>query len=201
MTTYFPTLSVDEQANTLARLLPDGPLFDAKWRDQTIMRKLLLGLAGEFARLDGTMADVLAEFDPRTTNLFLEEWERAVAIPGHCFDGKGGVDLRRLAIAAKLSHINVQTRQDFIDLALLFGFAVEIESGANCGVFPLPFPVCFFDSYKEAKHTMIVRFPEAEDVFPLAFPLQFSSGVMNIVVCLFNQLRPANVNVRYEFAA
>ena len=201
MTTYFPTLSVDEQANTLARLLPDGPLFDAKWRDQTIMRKLLLGLAGEFARLDGTMADVLAEYDPRTTNLFLEEWERAVAIPDHCFDGKGGVDLRRLAIAAKLSHMNVQTRQDFIDLALLFGFAVEIESGANCGVFPLPFPVCFFDSYKEAKHTMIVRFPEAEDVFPLAFPLQFSSGVMNIVVCLFNQLRPANVNVRYEFAA
>jgi len=60
MTTYFPTLNVDEQANTLARLLPDGPLFDAKWRDQTIMRKLLLGLAGEFARLDGTMADVLA---------------------------------------------------------------------------------------------------------------------------------------------
>ena len=95
MTTYFPTLSVDEQADTLARLLPDGPLFDAKWRDQTTMRKLLLGLAGEFARLDGTMADILAEYDPRTTNLFLEEWERAVAIPDHCFDGKGDVDLRR----------------------------------------------------------------------------------------------------------
>jgi uncharacterized protein YmfQ (DUF2313 family) len=199
MSTYFPTLSVDDQADTLARLLPDGPLFDAKWRTETTMRKLLFGLAGEFARLDGTMDTILDEYDPRTTTQFLQEWEQAVSIPDHCFDGAGSLALRRLCVEAKLAHMNVQTEQDFIDLALLFGFNVTIDGGKSCGVFPLAFPICFFENIKAAKHTMIVHFEGADNVFPMPFPIQFASGIMNIVVCMFNRLRPANVHVRYVF--
>lgn len=201
---FFPQLSEDDQTNSLAALLPSGPAYEAAWRDKpgdtSEFRKLLRGFSPEMVRIDELMELILQEHDPRFTTLFLEQWESAVGIPDSCFDGKGSDELRRQNIVAKLCGLSIQTRQEFIDLAALFGFTVTIHSGADCGIFPLEFPICFFDGPKTAKHTMIVTFQGLGNFFPLPFPIQFRSGIENIVTCLFNKARPASVNVIYEYS-
>lgn len=200
---FFPFLSLEDQTNALARHLPSGPLYEAAWRDKpgdtSEFRKLLQGFAPEMSRLDELMELILQEHDPRFTELFLDSWESAVGIPDECFDGNGSDELRRQNIVAKLCGLSIQTRQEFIDLAALFGFTVIIKSGAECGIFPLEFPICFFDSPKTAKHTMIVIFQGLGNFFPLPFPIEFRSGIENIVTCLFDRARPASVNVIYKY--
>ena len=93
--------------------------------------------------------------------------------------------------------MNVTTAQDFIDLAAEFGITVTIIPGAVAGTFPMVFPLMFFTSGKEARFTMVVEFPSDLETFPLTFPIPFGDGIIGVIKCLFNRIRPANVQIIY----
>lgn len=197
----FGTHTSTEQTNSLAAYLPPGDVFGASYEQGTNLRNLLIGLAAELYRVETTMNAIKYDHDPINTTQLITYWEAALGIPDSCIQ-IGGQTLaqRRNNVIAKFAKMNIITSSDFISLAALFGFTVTITAGKDVGVFPIPFPCWFFPSAKVARFTMIVTFPASQYVFPLAFPCNFSSPLTNIVQCLFNKLKPANVQVLYRYA-
>ena len=193
----FQRRDLDQYADSLAQYLPGGELFASKSVKNSNFRKLLTGLAGELFNANG----LLIEYDtlPDKTVNFLSEWESVVGIPDCCFKGTGSNDERRRDILVKLVASGVQTAEDFIELAAIFGVTVTVNSGIDEITFPLTFPVYMFSTNKEARFTIMVRFTVLDSSrFPLTFPIVFGSDLISILECLFLKLRPANCNVIFE---
>ena len=202
MTTSAPTLfkntSVEQQAQIIANYLPNGELFQGKMQDESVYRNFLRGLG----YTNKTVADLIElfaeELDISTTSLFLDEWEASVGIPDSCFQGKydetGAIrsdDLRRRDILVKLASLGLQTSADFVALALLFGYVIEVYSQAEP-----PYSVVGTD----AKFTIVVKYAFTYTYsFTYTFPIHFGSdSPINILICLFEKLKPANCRVIYD---
>lgn len=183
--------------NSTSAFMPGGRSFAAKGRDGSILRKFLQGVSKELFRIDEQMNLMSEDYDINKTTQFIEQWESAVGIPDDCFGGTGTLEDRRKAVLAKLAKMNLTTEQDFIDLATFFGVSVTIRSGKEASVFPMTFPIVLFGSDKEARFTMVVEFGTPTDGFPFVFPFVFTESANNLVQCLFNKLKPANVQIIY----
>lgn len=197
----FTPKTQDENAQTLADYLPDGFVFLAKNLGTSKLRQMLLGLGAELVRADQFVEILVDDYYISQTTQLIEEWERALGIPDSCFNNTGTIEQRRENVIIKLAKLNVATREDFIKLAALLGFTVEISGGAVWGIFPLHFPAIFFPSAKAARFTMVVDFDKAlgGETFPYTFPVPFGFGGNNIVMCLFRKLKPAMVKIVFRF--
>lgn len=183
----------------LAAHFPQGGVFDAVRRDESTFRNLLEGVSGEFLRLEQQVHDLCKELDPNSTRLLLEEWERSLGIPDDCIGISGTVEERRQAILLKLRGLRLQTADDFIELAAIFGKVIFIIPGAVPGSYPATYPTIYGGSEK-ARHTMIVVFPfEKNNVYNLAYPSPYGN-TGGVVECLILNNRQSNVKVifRYE---
>ena len=193
----FQRRDLEEYTDSLAAYMPGGQLFAAKSLQDSNYRKLLRGVAGELFRANG----LLREYDilPDTTVKFIEEWESAVGIPDACFKGTGTINQRRRDVLVKLSALGVQTAQDFVDLAAIFGVDVTVRGGSVNGCFPLVFPIILFDTEKDARFTIIVQFTvDGANRFPLVFPFPFGDGDISLIECVFRRLKPANCDILFE---
>ena len=192
----------DKQAHTrmLARHLPDGKVWENKFNSDSNIGKLIVGLACEYLRLSYIIDNFLTEMDINQTNDLIKEWQVSVGIPTDCIGVGGTLEEQRRNILLQINNYNgIQTAQSFVDLAALFGFSAVVTNGVHNGTFPLAFPIRFFDNRKAAVHTILVDLEESRFVFPLAFPLPFSSGVTGLIECLFNKLKPANCQILYRY--
>jgi uncharacterized protein YmfQ (DUF2313 family) len=188
----------EEMANSIADYLPNGPLFLSKKLSGTKLRSLLIGLAQQIMIAENKLELTWQELDPSTTTLLIEEWESAVGIPDECFDQFGTLADRRRNVLVKLNS-SIQTEQDFIDLAALFGFTIQISIGSEVSTFPMTFPFPLFSSEKEIRFTLIIDFNvPSSSSFPFTFPFVFEDGGVAEVKCLFEKLKPANVNIIYR---
>lgn len=193
------TRDIEQYTDSLARYMPGGDLFASRNVADSTFRKLLQGLSGELFRCNGLIKEYFEQIIPDTTTKFVGEWESALGIPDDCFLGTGTLEERRLHVIVKLASLGVQTAQDFVDLALLFGITVTVTNGALHGTFPMEFPIVFFDSSKDARFTIIVEFDEPNvDVFPYTFPITFGNTTLTIITCLFENLKPANTKVLFR---
>ena len=195
--TLFGRRNLDEYTDSLAAYMPGGPLFASKSVQNSNFRNLLRGMAGELFRSNG----LLREYDvlPDATEKFLSEWESTLGIPDTCFTGTGSIVERRRDVLVKLAALGVQTADDFVELAALFGVTVSVRSGSVNGNFPMVFPWIFFDSAKAARFTIIILFTvEAANRFPFTFPFTFGSGEISTLECLFRKLKPANCDILFE---
>jgi len=108
--------------------------------------KLLLAISDELARVDGRAAQLLREWDPRTADETLEDWEKVLGV----VPAEGSTDAgRRLAITAKLIATGGQTAAYYIAVALALGFVatvtvtddyvwtMTVDLGASTAPFPL----------------------------------------------------------------
>lgn len=114
-----------DHAQMLRQLLPRGAAWDFA-PDGTFAR-LLEALAAEFARIDARVIDLLDEADPRTALETLVDWERVAGLPDSCAGAPDNVAERQIALVQKLTSLAGQTPADFIDLAALIGFEIDIE--------------------------------------------------------------------------
>ncbi len=187
----------DDITNSVAAFMPNGRTFAAKNETDSTLRKFLSGISLELFRIDEQMNLISQDHDINLTVEFIEQWESAVGIPDDCFDTTGTLAERRIQVLAKLANMNVTTAQDFITLAALFGVNVTITPGNVASTFPMQFPIIFFGSAKEAKFTMVVNLPTDSNSFPFTFPLLFTESANNLIQCLFNKLKPANVQIIY----
>lgn len=122
--------SLLEHARMLAAYLPNGKTFGGKNVPSANINQILRGVSGEVRTAEGYLVTLEEEYFPDETLLFLVEWEQAVGIPDDCFTGEGTLDARRVDVMVKLASLGVQTVQDFIDLAVIFGVDLSIDATA-----------------------------------------------------------------------
>ncbi len=195
----FERRDIEQYTDSLADYLPGGCLFASAHVSNSNFRKLLRGMSGELFRANGLLKEYSEQVIPDQTVKFIEEWESALGIPDDCFSGTGTLAERRRDVLTKLAALGVQTRQDFIDLAVTFGVTITINAGIDEIAFPLTFPVVMFNTVKEARFTIVVRFTVQEaNRFPLVFPITFGSGEIAILECLFTKLKPANCDIIFQ---
>lgn len=180
-----------QHADSLAKYMPNGILFEAKNIDDSNFRQLLLGLAGELFTAEGYLITLQEEYLPDQTVLFLDEWEQALGIPDSCFSGTGTLNERRRDIVVKLSSLGVQTILDFEALAALFSVSVTILAGNDPAVSPAITPI------RDARNTIVVEFIPPF-VFPYTFPINFGSQEISILECLFEKLKPSTSQVLFQ---
>lgn len=201
----FNTYSLEEHTDSVVAYLPGGELFLARNQPESVLRRLFEGLAIQIKQAEDTMNDLTYEYDINCTTNLISEWERALGIPDECFTGTGTLEERRRDVLIKLASLGVSTQKDFVDLAARFGFKALVKtSGSAYGIFPLDFPIAFFQYPQDARFTLYIILDAANvpEVFPFAvtrFPIPFYSSVTNIIECLFRKLAPANVDVQFRY--
>ena len=184
------------QGLRIAKMLPVGKAWDAANDSDTNMGKLFKGLGGEFYRLELLIQTLNRELDINRTEQLIRDWETAVGIPDDCFTIQDEtLAKRRSQVLVKLRNIRIQSRQDFIDLAAEFGVEVDVTPGVLDE---------FGKSDKEIAFSMIVDIAgeTSGEVFPFDvnfFPIPFVSQINSFIVCLFNKVKPANVNIDFRF--
>lgn len=194
----FTCHTLEQHTQVLADYLPNGELFAAKNIRDSLYRMFLRGLAHTEQDAESFLCLFDKELDIRTTTAFLEEWEATVGIPDDCFTNDTDIETRRAQVLIKLAALGVQTEQEFVDLAALYGVQIEIDSGSEHNIFTLNFPLIFFQTAKVARFTMIVFYDLAETAtFTYTYPIPFGNAVIPILECLFRKLVPANVDLLF----
>ena len=192
-------LTQEQQAQAIANHMPGGLIFAAKNIDGTVIRKILKGFAIEFLKVDSLIALLRKDTVPDTTENFISEWEDALGIPDTCFKASGTNIERRRDIVVKLASLGLQTAPDFVELAAIFGVEITAESGSLHGVHGAIPTKIYTGGDVEARNTIVIRPTEAiGESFPYEFPITFGTAELATLECLFQKLKPANVNLVFE---
>jgi len=134
--------SADDQTQALANMLRNDRAWTAKNVSGTNLRNLLVGLALEIGRAEGTLDEIDYNYDIEQTEKLLSEWESALGIPDECFFvATEDEEQRRKNILTKLTALGVSTKAGFEALALTFGYTVVVSPGADALTFPFTFPL------------------------------------------------------------
>jgi uncharacterized protein YmfQ (DUF2313 family) len=199
--TFIRQRTAVEQTDTLAGYLPNDDLHALKNKDGSNIRKILVGLSTQWNRFRTDINNVYDEYDPNDTVDLITEWETMVGIPDECISNTGTLEERRTNILLKLAGINVTTAKQFENIASILGYDVVVENGVDTSVFPLTLPFILL-SEATAPFVIVVTLDASLETegFPLTFPFTLSSGVPDILLCLFNKLKPANTNVIFRYS-
>lgn len=212
------TREIDAYVEQLRALFPRG----RAWPEARgpVWDQLLRSLAVELQRIDGRLADLLRERDPRTAIETLEDYERELGLPDPCFGGGQTTDERRQLVVALTLMQGGQSPEYFVALAALFGRAVTVEevfplragisrAGDRCGsptrslsagglcVSPLTEPAAPFEWWvlAEATEARHARAGECRAGDPVI------AWGDRLLECLFARFRPAHTECFFAFDA
>jgi uncharacterized protein YmfQ (DUF2313 family) len=190
-----------QQATVLAQYLRDDDLHVAKNKEDSILRKVLLGLASEWLNFRSSLNDVVSEYNPNNTTSLIEEWEAFVGIPDSCIAIASTLEQRRLNVLLKLSGINVSTAKQFKNVAAILGYSIQVSNGVDTSTFPLQLPFLLI-SQASAPFTIVITLPASLKPagFPLTLPFKLTAQQPTILKCLFNKLKPANTQLFFRYS-
>jgi len=120
-----------EYAHALSMLLPQGIAWP-RW-PETVLMKVVYGLAGIFGWADGRAADLLErESDPRqATDVILpngmpdgllDDWERNWGLPDPCYAGPLTIGERQRHLVLRMTLLGAQSRAFFIGVGKFLGY-------------------------------------------------------------------------------
>jgi uncharacterized protein YmfQ (DUF2313 family) len=190
-----------QQADILAQYIRDDRLHQAKNKEGSNLRKVLIGLAEEFVRFRDKANLIYDDYSPGKTEQLITDWETQVGIPDDCFSNTGTLEERRTNILLKLAGINVSTEQQFKNVASILGFNIEVSNGIETSTFPLTLPFILLNQ-DEAPFTIIITLPASEQPagLPLELPFTLTSQAPEILECLFNKIKPAQCNLIFRYS-
>ena len=190
-----------QQADILAQYLRDDNLHEAKNRDDSTLRKILLGLASEWLNFRDKINEVVNEYNPQKTTTLIQEWEEFVGIPDDCIPVASTIEQRRLNVLLKLAGINATTEKQFKNVASILGYNIEVSNGVSTSTFPLTLPFLLI-SEASAPFTIVITLSSSikPSGFALTFPFTLTSQQPAILDCLFNKLKPANTQLFFRYS-
>ena len=190
-----------QQADILSQYLRDDSLHEAKNRDGSTLRKILLGLASEWLNFRDKINEVSSEYNPQKTTALIQEWEQFVGIPDDCIPVASTIEQRRLNVLLKLAGINATTEKQFKNVASILGYNIEVSNGVSTSTFPLTLPFLLI-SEASAPFTIVITLPSSiqPNGFALTFPFTLTSQQPAILDCLFNKLKPANTQLFFRYS-
>jgi len=104
----------------LYQLLPPGVVWPEA--DDSMLQRLLLGHAQEYARVDSRAVALRDEADPRQALYLFEEWERSYGLPSRCAPADQSLADRRAALIGRIVGRGGLRPQDMIELAEGLGY-------------------------------------------------------------------------------
>jgi uncharacterized protein YmfQ (DUF2313 family) len=191
----------EQQANILAQYLRDDILHQAKNKDESVLRKILIGLASGWLDFRDKINEVANEYNPKNTTALIEDWEEFVGIPDSCIQVASTIEQRRLNILLKIAGINATTEKQFKNIASILGYSIEVSNGVSTSTFPLTLPFLLI-SEASAPFTIVITLPISAQTsgFPLTLPFTLSEPEPVILNCLFNKLKPANTQLFFRYS-
>ena len=202
-----------EYQTALAGLLPTGPAWPRE--PDSVLMRVLYGLAGVWGLVDGRAADLLErESDPRITIEMLSDWERAFGLPDPCsietLDYAGHIN----ALIQRMTTLGGQSRQFFIDVADQLGYAVNIIefSPYQAGISRVGSTVGDFGQYRWQLGPAEIRFMWTVQVATTRLTwLRAGSGQVGVdhmltialatdLECLFRRWKPAHTEVIFDYS-
>lgn len=207
-------LTINQHVTALAANLKLGKVWRAKGVKGSNLHSLLRGFAPTFRSMDAAIQEFIGQSIPTTTTANLAEWENALGLPDDCLPIALTVAGRQRNIDIKLSVLGgIVTAAEFVALAARFDLVVSVASGIEHvsiaqGGYELQLPAIAigvaegdFADVAEARMTMVVKetLPESA-TFDYDFPILFSSAAQIEMRCLFTELKPANVAIRFVTA-
>ena len=196
MTKLFSDKTLEDQENSLALFMPEGDIFASKNEETSVFRKFIQGLSGELKRVYDGMNDLSEDYDINLTTELITNWESAVGIPDDCFPGTGDIATRRTHVLLKFAKMNVQTTDDFVNLAVSLGFTDVQIFQLQENALP-PYDVPFNPTVGPGSRFIIsvIGTDVISDIPPYDVPFTPSSNNSSILACVFDSVKPANVQV------
>lgn len=116
---------LDDYASQLIALLPRGLAWDSV--GSGLFSDLIHGIAAEYWRVSNQIVELENDTFPLNTTQLLTDWERVLGLPDSCYaDAAQSTTERRAAVVTKLSTISEPTPTFFENLALNYGYAIEV---------------------------------------------------------------------------
>ena len=197
----FKERSQTQQADILSQYLRDDRLHEAKSREDSTLRRILIGLASEWLNFRNKINEVSNEYNLQKTTALIQEWEQFVGIPDSCISVASTIEQRRLNVLLKLAGINATTEKQFKNVASILGYNIEVSNGVSTSTFPLTLPFLLI-SEASAPFTIVITLPSSikPNGFPLTLPFTLTSQQPAILDCLFNKLKPANTQLFFRYS-
>lgn len=197
----FKERTQEQQASILAQYLPNDKLHQAKNKENSTLRKILLGLATEWLYFKSNLNEIVNDYNPNNTTYFIEDWEAFVGIPDSCISIASTLEQRRKNILLKLAGINATTEKQFKNIASILGYSIEVSNGIDTSTFPLTLPFLLI-SEAEAPFVIVITLPASIKPvgFPLTLPFTLTEGQPAILNCLFNKIKPANTKLYFRYS-
>ena len=193
-------VSVDDYLRQFQALLPTGLAWPRD--DDATLTKLLGGLAGELARVDGRARTLVEEADPRTAAELFADWERVAGLPDACaiaFGGDQNVAQRRAALVGRLTTLGGQSAAYYIGLAAAMGYAITVtDFTEHTVVDDVEHPMydsawAFVWQVNAALNTVIEITVESPVDEPIA------SWGNALLECVIRRLAPAHTSVLFSY--
>lgn len=192
--------TIEQYAESLAHYLPSGDLLQAKSIGSSNLFKLLTGLSLVLLEVDEKMSEFKTQFYPKSTMVsFITEWEMVLGIPDDCLDNSGTIEQRAINILGCIGALGCVTEQQWIDLAKLMGFDIELRRGIMGNVFPLTLPYTL-GTLAQLRNTITVIFKgiiNSTSIFPMVLPYTLSGDSTKYARCIFERIKPAHIKLNF----
>jgi len=127
ITDYSPNTE-NNNTQSFADLFFNGRVTDARNITGSVLRNTFKSIAIELGRYQTLLYEIITSYIPNFNDSFIEQWEKELGIPDDIFDNTGTNTERRRNIIIKLAYMNLQTEQDYIDLANLLNLSISISN-------------------------------------------------------------------------
>lgn len=209
--TIFRADNLKQVTQSLANYMPGGRLFEAKNIADSDFRKLLAGWSQEILRAELKLEEFADEIYIQNTTKYIKEWENVVGIPDECFQPvestySGGIiglgtplETRRKWVITKMALMNTLGLEDWEFIAEYLGFEVEIRYGTDYSEIPALIPM-FIGGAKWSKFTMVIVIKGVDfegDTIPLPIPATIGSNPALMLECIYNKIKPVDVNLEF----
>ena len=189
-----------EQARILANYLRSDKLHNAKNNEDSILFKILMGLAVGWTDFRDNSQLIIDNYNIYNSVKLLEEWEQAVGIPDDIFAVATDIETRKRNILLKISGSRAETSLEFENIGKILGFDIKCETGYQYCRFPLRFPIIFTTA--EALPFLIVITINKKyqpKTFPFIFPIEFKSDIAIILKLFLDKIKPANTKLIFRY--
>jgi uncharacterized protein YmfQ (DUF2313 family) len=193
--------SVQEQAATLAKFLPEGKVWRAKNEKESNLYKLLLGFGGELLRVHQSIDELMCNYLISESAQFLPEWEKMVGIPDSCFKGTGTDEERVRDVLIKLASLNVITEADWEALCALYGVSnCFIRNGIFYHTWDWVWPHIWFPNERVARFHLVIRLPESfkPSTWPWTWDHPWGRD-STVLQCIMQKIKPADTKLIFIY--
>lgn len=202
----FNAPSIDDLHLTIASLLPEGDVWNAKNIEGSVLYKVVHARAIYYYSVWGYIELVARELNINTTDLLLTDWEKSVGLPRGCRATESTTTADRKAqVISTLRRITTVTIEEmqqvlddnFQDEKLVIKRATDEEF-----YFAYTFPISFANNPQFSRFIWIIDvYIPTKETFAYTFPIPFEGADVSKdeILCVLQPFKPVDVAITFNY--